>query len=51
VLPSHLLLGLETDAMFPNTVSGTQTFSSPLVGRASYRDTVLASGSVRGRLG
>lgn len=51
VLPSHILLGLETDAMFPNTVSGTQTFSSPLVGRASYRDTVLASGSVRGRLG
>ena len=51
VLPSHVLLGLETDAMLPNTVSGAQTFSSPLVGRASYRDTVLASGSVRGRLG
>ena len=51
VLPSHILLGLETDAMFPNSVSGTQTFSSPPVGRASYRDTVLASGSVRGRLG
>jgi high affinity Mn2+ porin len=51
VLPSHVLLGLETDAMLPSTVSGAQTFSSPLVGRASYRDTVLASGSVRGRLG
>jgi high affinity Mn2+ porin len=51
VLPSHVLLGLETDAMLPNTVSGAQTFSSALVGRASYRDTVLASGSVRGRLG
>jgi high affinity Mn2+ porin len=51
VLPSRILLGLETDAMFPNTVSGAQTFSSPLVGRARYQDTVLASGSVRGRLG
>jgi len=51
VLPSRLLLGLETDAMFPSTISGTHTFSSPLVGRGSYRDTVLASGSVRGRLG
>jgi high affinity Mn2+ porin len=51
VLPSRVLLGLETDAMFPNTISGTQTFSSPPVGRASYRDTLLASGSVRGRLG
>ena len=51
VLPSHVLLGLETDAMLPNTVSGAQTFSSSLVGRASYRDTVLASGSVRARLG
>src|SRR5262249_34511462 len=51
VLPSRILLGLETDAMFPNTVSGAQTFSSPLVGRARYQDTVLASGTVRGRLG
>ncbi|HEY1417481.1 MAG TPA: hypothetical protein VGF41_06225, partial [Myxococcaceae bacterium] len=33
VLPSHVLLGLETEAMLPNTVSGAQTFSSPLVGR------------------
>jgi opacity protein-like surface antigen len=27
VLPSRILLGLETDAMFPNTVSGAQTRS------------------------
>jgi high affinity Mn2+ porin len=51
MLPSRVLLGLETNGTFPNTISGSQTFSSPLVGRASYRDTVLASGSVRGRLG
>jgi len=48
---SRFLIGLETDAMFPNTISGRETFSSPPVGRASYQDTVLASGSVRGRLG
>src|SRR5262249_36516815 len=51
LLPSRVLLGLQADAMFPNTVSGAQTFSSPLVGRARYQDTVLASGAVRGRLG
>jgi len=51
VTRSHLLLGAETDALFPNTISGTQTFSSPLVGQASYQDTVLAAGTVRGRLG
>jgi high affinity Mn2+ porin len=48
---SRFLIGLETDAMFPNSISGRETFSSPPVGRASYQDTVLASGSVRGRLG
>jgi len=46
-----VLLGLETAAMFPNTVSGAQAFSSPRVGEVRYQDTVLASGSVRGRLG
>src|SRR5262249_30214359 len=51
LLPSRVLLGLQADALVPNTVSGTQTFSSSLVGRARYQDTVLASGAVRGRLG
>ena len=51
ITPSRFLLGVETDALFPNTVSDTQTFSSPLVGQATYQDTVLASGTVRGRLG
>ena len=51
MIRSRILIGLETDAMFPNTISGRETFSSPLVGRASYQDTVLASGTVRGRLG
>jgi high affinity Mn2+ porin len=50
-LRSRILIGLETDAMFPNAISGRETLSSPLVGQASYQDTVLASGTVRGRLG
>jgi len=48
---SHVLLGIETDALFPNSLSATQVFSSPLVGQASYQDRVLASGTIRGRLG
>ena len=51
VTPSRLLLGVETDALFPNTLSDAQTFSSRSVGQASYQDTVLTSGTVRGRLG
>ncbi|HUO00597.1 MAG TPA: outer membrane beta-barrel protein, partial [Bradyrhizobium sp.] len=46
VLPSHLLLGVEADASFPNLVSGTST-----AGFASYGDIELYSGTVRGRLG
>jgi high affinity Mn2+ porin len=45
-IASRVLLGLATDAIFPNTVSGTE-----LLGRASYQDTVLASGTVHGRVG
>lgn len=51
VIRSRILLGLETDGLFPNTISGAQRFSSPLLGQASYQDSVLASGTVRGRLG
>src|SRR5262245_27665557 len=51
LIGSNVLLGLETAAMFPNTVSGAQAFASPRVGEIRYQDTVLASGSVRGRLG
>ena len=47
----QLLLGAEIDALFPNTISGSGTFSAPSTGQATYDDTVLAAGSVRGRLG
>ena len=45
--PSRIFLGIEADASFPNSVSGTGV--AP--GIASYRDTVLHLGSVRGRAG
>jgi high affinity Mn2+ porin len=51
VLPSRLLLGLEADASFPNTLAGTATATSASVGTASFTDLVLHSGTVRGRFG
>jgi len=51
MLPSRLVLGIETDISLPNTVAGTQEISSPLIGRASYTDNVLGSGTARGRIG
>ena len=51
VLPSRLMLGIEGDLQFPNTISGSQTVSSDVSGQASYADTVLMFSTVRGRLG
>ena len=48
---SRLLLGVEADISFPNSVSATQTFSTTLGDQASYGETVLHAGSVRGRVG
>jgi len=50
VLPSRLLIGVEADASFPNTVAGTST-GVAANGIASYGDTVLHSGTARGRIG
>ncbi|HWX84121.1 MAG TPA: carbohydrate porin [Xanthobacteraceae bacterium] len=51
LLPSRLLLGVEADASFPNTFGGTATFSTPVVGIASYAELVEMSGTLRGRIG
>jgi high affinity Mn2+ porin len=51
MLPSHWLLGVEMDFSAPNTVQGSQTFSSAASGQASYTDTVLDFGTLRGRVG
>src|SRR3984957_20250036 len=51
LLPSRLLLGVEADIAFPNTLGGTATFSSPATGTASYAEQVEMSGTLRGRIG
>jgi high affinity Mn2+ porin len=51
MFPSHLVLGVEGDLSFPNTIAGTQTFSAPSVGQASYEDTVEYFGTLRARVG
>jgi high affinity Mn2+ porin len=51
---SRLVLGAEVDVSFPSLpvgLMGAQTFSSPLVGQANYKDSVAYTGSVRGRVG
>ena len=50
VLPSRLMLGVEADVTFPNSIAGTSVGMSN-AGIASYGDTVLSSGTMRGRLG
>ena len=51
MLPSRFLVGFEADVSAPNTIAGTQTISSALIGQASYNDTVLDFGTARGRIG
>jgi high affinity Mn2+ porin len=51
MLPSRFLIGFEADFSAPNTLAGTQTIASALIGQASYNDTVLDFGTARGRIG
>jgi high affinity Mn2+ porin len=64
VLPNRILLGAEVDASFPSfqnlptgvnpfglSTGGTSNFTSPTLGAVSFAETVLASGTVRGRIG
>jgi high affinity Mn2+ porin len=51
MLPSRFLVGFEADVSAPNTLAGTQTISSALIGQASYNDTVLDFGTARARVG
>jgi len=58
MLPNRFLIGAEVDASFPSfqnlagiSIGGTSTFTSPTLGPESYSETVLASGTVRGRIG
>jgi high affinity Mn2+ porin len=56
-LPNNFVIGAEVDASFPSfqniegiSIGGTSTLASPL-GPETYSETVLMSGTVRGRLG
>ena len=51
MLPSQLVLGVEGDISFPNTIKATQQISSPSIGQASYGEMVEYFGTVRGRIG
>jgi high affinity Mn2+ porin len=51
MFPSRLVIGAEADITFPNLIAGTQVFSSPAVGLASYSEQAQYSGTVRGRIG
>jgi high affinity Mn2+ porin len=48
---SRLLLGVEADASFPNTLAGSATATSMFAGTANFTDMILHSGTVRGRVG
>jgi high affinity Mn2+ porin len=51
MLPSRVVLGVETDVSFPSVLGASQAIASPLIGQAIYRDQVQMSGTVRGRIG
>jgi high affinity Mn2+ porin len=58
MLPHRLVIGAEADATFPAwpdlnglSIGGSSNFNSPVFGAASLSETVLSSGTVRGRIG
>ena len=58
MLPNRLVIGAEVDASFPSfqnsagiSIGGISPVSSPTLGPETYSETVLSSGSVRGRIG
>ena len=50
-LPAGIVLGVEVDLSFPNTLTGSQTIASPAIGQARYEEQIKYWGTVRGRLG
>ena len=64
MLPNRVVLGAEVDATFPAwptlpsgvnpfgvSIGGSSNFTSPALGAVSFAETMLASGTVRGRIG
>jgi high affinity Mn2+ porin len=58
MLPNRLVAGVEADASFPAwpnlnnvAIGGSSNFNSPVGGATNISETVLTSGTVRGRIG
>jgi len=59
MLPNRIVVGVEADTTFPAfrnlnglSIGGSTTFFSPIAGALeTYSETMLASGTVRGRIG
>ena len=58
MLPNRLVLGIEADGSFPVfpdpaglTIGGVSNFVSPTFGGETFSETVLSSGTLRGRIG
>src|SRR5215471_18039726 len=58
MLANRVVLGVQVDTSFPGfpnldglSIGGMSIFSTPAIGLASYSETVLHSGTVRGRIG
>jgi len=59
MLRNRVVVGIEADGSFPTfpdpvtglTIGGVSNFNSPTFGAGSFSETVLASGTLRGRIG
>ena len=58
MLPNRVVIGAEIDPSFPSfrnlagiSIGGISNFTSPTLGAVSYSETMLSSGTVRGRIG
>jgi high affinity Mn2+ porin len=58
MLPNRIVLGIEGDGTFPAfpdpaglTTGGISNFTSPTFGAGTFSETVLSSGTLRGRIG
>ena len=58
MLPNRIVVGAEADVTFPGfpnnagiSIGGTSNLTSPTLGAETFSETVLTSGTVRGRIG
>jgi high affinity Mn2+ porin len=58
MLPNRVVLGVEGDVSFPSfrnldgiSIGGASTFATPVLGLETYSETVVHSGTLRGRIG